>query len=227
MARHRQSLIIASTVVILLGIFVGLGANFFVSRDTSMAVAEVGGTKIPYALFQSRVRQVVDAMRERGTEVTEALEKQVKEDILRDMIVEEIFAQKGAELGLAVSDLELTSDIQRTFRRGDAFDQRLYFQTVITQFHMSPEEYEAMRRRSLLSYKFRQIISNSIKVTPAEAEAAYLKEHGSMKGFEAEKDRVAERLHQERSIATLNYYLRQLSGQLDIKSYLEAREKGA
>ncbi len=223
---HRKSIFAATTAVFLIGMFVGMGGNLFISRDASGAVAEVQGVKLPYSVYQTRVRQTVDAMRDRGSEVTEALEKQVKDELLRDMIVEEIFAQKGAEMGLKVSDLELAADIQQTFRRGGAFDQGAYFQAVVTQLHMSPEQYEEQRRRSLLGQKYRRLITSAIKVDPAEVEALAAKSKVKAKDLPAERERVAARMYQERSFAVLNLHLRQLSAQLDVKSYLDAREKG-
>ena len=228
LSRNRKPIFISIVFMFLIGIFVNLGGYYFSKNDFSESVAEVAGTKIPYSVFLLQVNRYNDRMREQGTEVGEETLKRVKQEVLQELIVEELLAQKAAELGLVVTDLELASEIHHTplFQQGGAFDQRAYFMNVRRQFQMTPRQYEDMRRKSQLSLKLRQFVFLSAKLTPAEVIAAYQEKNaGSVKDFESKKAEFANNLQQQRALNLLNFYLRQLSGKLDIKSHLEEREK--
>lgn len=229
LSRYRKPIFVSIIIVFLLGIFVGLGGYFFSSRDTSEAVAEVAGVKIPYATFLLQTNRIFDRMREQGTDVTEETQKRVRQEVLQEMIVEELLAQKAAEMGLVVTDLELASEIHHTqaFQRNGAFEQRAYFEAVRSHFNMTPRQYEDMRRKSMLALKLRQFVFLSAKLTPAEVVAAYQDRNaGSVKDFESKKGEFSNNLQQQRALNLLNFYLRSLGSKIDIRSYLEDREKG-
>lgn len=228
--RYRKPLFIAIIAIFLIGIFVGLGGYLFTSRDVAGAVASVGSSKIPYSRYAIRVNQYLEALRSRGTEVSDETAKEVRQGLLRDMIVDELLTAKASEFGLVVTDAELSRDIRTTpaFQREGQFNQDLYFMAVRNVFHETPEAYEAWRRKSLLALKLKQLIFHSAKLTPAELREAYAREHkGSLQDFEAKKEEFAARAQQARALDLINYYLRQLGTQVEIRSYLDARESGA
>lgn len=228
--KYRKPLFVAIIAVFLIGIFVGLGGYLFTSRDTSQAVAQVGVVKIPYARFIQRVNQYVEALREQKQEVTDGTVKEVKQAMLRDMIVDEILLMKAEEMGVGVSDAELSRDIRNTpaFQRAGAFDQEVYFQAVRTVFKDTPAAYETFRRRTLMTTKLKQVFFNAAKLTPAEVQAGYAAENkGSMKDFEKNRSEFEARIQQQRALELLNYHLRQVAAQLEIRSFLDQRESGA
>lgn len=227
--RHRTALFIAVIAIFLIGTFVGLGGYLFTSRDTSGAVASVGPLKIPYQRYALRVNQYVEAMRSRGGEVPEAEMKELKQAILRDMIVDELLTLKADEMGIVVTDEDVARDIRNTpaFQRGGAFNQDLYFQAVRTAVRDTPQSYEELRRKQLKTMKLKQLIYNSAKLTPRELEEAYAEANkGSLKGFEKDKAAFAAKAQNQRALELINYYLRQLSTQIEIRTYLEQRESG-
>lgn len=229
LSRHRRTLFIAVIAIFLIGSFVGVGGYFFTSRDTLTAVASVGSSKISYDVFLRRVNQYVEAVRDQGKDVPDDLVKQVKVEMLREMIIEEILAAKAAEMGIKVTDEELSRDIRSTpaFRRGEAYDQDIYFQTVRRVFRDTPQAYEEMRRKTLKANKLKQIIFQTAKVTPAELQQAYARENkGLMKDFDKKKQELENRLQQQRALDLMNYYLRQVGSQVEIRSYLDQRESG-
>ncbi len=227
--RHKKALFIATISIFLLGTFVGLGGYLFTSRDMSMAVASIGRAKIPYDAYVQRVNQYEDALRARGTDVDDKVSQQIKQEVLREMIVDELLQQKAAEIGLSVPDSELARDIQNTpaFQEDHQFNQQLYFARIRQVFHESPEMYEQDRRKQLLAMKLKQLIYHSAKLTPAELEQEYKDLHkGSLKGFDKDKDAFAAKAQQQRALDLVNYYLRQLAQQVEIRTYLEQRERG-
>ena len=227
--RYRKSLFLGIVAVFLLSTFVGLGGYLFIDRDVSAAVASVGAVKIPYMRFRARVDQYAEALRGRGTEINEEAVAEIKKLMLQDMIVDELLLTKADEMGLVVTDEELSRDIQNTpvFQSGGAFNQELYFRAVRTVFHDTPEAYEESRRRTLKVMRLKQLIYQAAKVAPAELRENYAEAHkGSFKDFEKQKDAFASKLRERRAIELINFFLRQLQTQVEIRSYLDQREKG-
>lgn len=229
LSRHRKTLFVVTIVIFLIGTFVGLGGYLFTSRDVSSAVATVGGNKILYSRFVTQVQQYSDMLRGQGTDVTDEVLKQIKQEMLRDMIVQEIMRMKAEEMGLKVTDDELARSIQNTkgFQRNGVFSQDLYFQALRNVYHDSPEDYEHDRRNALLARALQGLIFSTAKLAPSEIQEAYAASNkGSMKDFDKKKDEFTAKLHQQRGLELINYYLRQLSSQIEIRPYLEQRESG-
>lgn len=227
--RYKTTLFVATIAIFLIGTFVGLGGYLFTSRDMSGAVAQVGPTKIPYEQYVTRVNQYEDALRSRGADVTDDMTKEIKQGVLREMIVDELLQQKADEMGIVVTDGELARDIQTTpaFQQDGQFNQQLYFARVRQVFHDSPEAFEKDRRKALKAQKVKQMIYHAAKMTPDEVAQAYKAAHkGSMKDFEKDKAQFEAKAQQARALDLINYYLKQLAQTVEIRTYLDQRESG-
>jgi peptidyl-prolyl cis-trans isomerase D len=227
--RYRQGIYIGVVVVFLIGTFVGLGSYVFLSRDVTGAVAAVGSEKIPYSRFLSRLNQYEDAMKDHGADVTDAAMKEVKLNLLREMIVNQILLSKANEAGILVTDEELSRDIRNTpaFQRDGQFDQLAYFNRVRAALHETPQDYEEDQRKQIEAMRLKQLIFNAAKLPPEELRELYAASNkASMKDFDKKKAEFASRVQQQRALELINYYLRQLSTQLEIRSYLDQRESG-
>jgi peptidyl-prolyl cis-trans isomerase D len=227
--RYHRALFIAVIAIFLIGTFVGLGGYLFTSRDMTGAVASVGEEKIPYERYAVRVNQYLEALRSRGTDVTDELTKEVKQGMLRDMIVDALLEKKADEMGIVVTDGDLARDIQSTpaFQQNGQFSQDLYFNAVRQIFHQTPERFERERRVSMKTARLKQLIYQSAKLTPEQVKEQYAAANkGNLKNFEKERAAFAAKAQQQRALDLINYYLRQLSAQVEIRSYLEQREQG-
>ncbi|MDD5628226.1 MAG: SurA N-terminal domain-containing protein [Elusimicrobia bacterium] len=253
--RYRRPLFIATVAVFLIGTFVGLGGYLFTSNDMTEAVASVGSVKIPYQGYRSRVDQYVDALRNRNGEVSDEAVKEIKVNILRDMIVDEMLLVKAADMGITVTDSELAHDIRSTpaFQAGGEFSPESYFRVVRGVFRDTPQGYETMRRRSLIASRLKQVVFQAAKLTPGELDAAYAKDRAAAETdfqkawaqrgkypeaakltaaefkrryAEQRKQSVAGQAQQVRALELINYFLRQVSSQVEVKSFLEQRESG-
>lgn len=226
--RHRSTLFIGMVAIFLIGIFVGLGGYMFTSRDMSEAVAVVGQTKIPYVRFSARINMYLDAMRQQGKDIPDAQLAEIKQAMLRDMIVDEVLYQEAEKMGIEVTDLELSSAIRsnRGFQRDGHFDPALYFQAVRQSLRMSPEDYEREQRKSMMAAKLKQLIFESSKLMPGELADEYRRAKGSMKEFEKTGAAFGQELERMRALDMINFFLRQVSGQLDIRQFLREREQG-
>jgi peptidyl-prolyl cis-trans isomerase D len=253
--RYRRGLFIGTVAVFLLGTFVGLGGYLFTSRDLSQAVASVGAVKIPYDTFRLRVDQYVDALRSRNRDVPDSDVKEIKADMLREMIVEEMLLVKAKEMGIKVSDEELARDVRGTpaFQAEGQFSPETYFRAVRAAFHDTPQGYEETRRRTLTASRLKQVVFQAAKLTPGELEPFYARDRGAAEKefqkalaqrrrdpeaakltaaefkerfFQERKLAVASQVQERRALELLNLLLRQLSSQVEVKSFLEKRESG-
>jgi len=226
-AKYKRLIFVLVVVLFLAGAFAGLGSYVF-SDSASGAVADVGGTKISYQSFLTQVNRAMEGMKGAGTEVNDAMSKTVKQEVFREMVVEELLAQQGQQLGIAVPDFEVAVEIQNTpqFREGNAFSPRAYYQTIYREFQMSPPEYEAWRKQARLASKFKQFIYTTVKVTPQEAKEYYLAKNKSLKNFDKDGAKVTDELARDKFANMANYLLRQLTVRQEVKSYLEQREQG-
>jgi len=214
-------------------VVVFVGSTFFFSGQiftaaSADAVADVGGKKIPYHRFSLQVNRVLSSLKDSGSDVSEIISKSVKQEVFRDMVIEELLSQQGEKLSMRVPDFEVAVEIQNTpqFTENGAFSTRLYYQTIYNQFQMSPKDYEAWRKKARLAGKFKQLLLTTVKVTPAELQAYYLANNKSLKDFDKNKAKSLDALSREKFAQMANYLLRQLTSQIEIKSYLEQREQG-
>ncbi|MBI4061134.1 MAG: SurA N-terminal domain-containing protein [Elusimicrobia bacterium] len=230
--RHQKSLFVAVISVFLSGTFVGLGGLYFTSRDNDGAVARIGASKIPAQKLLLRVNQYADALREKGTEVDDAMMSRLKREMLQDMMVEEMLALKADELGLRVTNDELSRDIRATpaFQRGGQFDQDAYFQQVRSIFRETPQEYERSRRKSIKSGRLKQLLYRMSKAPPSEVDAVYaqaVKSAPKKDAAKITKEAVAQNLQQQRAVELINQCLRQISTQIEHQQWFERVEGGA
>lgn len=226
--KNKKAIFIGLAVLIAFSSFVGLGSYMLASGDRSSAVAEVAGQKIPYSEFQMRLEQAQQRLHMDTGDVSDDALKHLQQEVLQEMVVETLLAQKATEMGLRVTDLEVAAQIRNdpSFQVDGHFDQRTYFETIMSRYGMTPRRYEAVVRDSLLSFKLRQFVYMAAKVTPAEVVKAYQAKYGTLKDFEKKKAEFANDLQQERGFSLLNYYLRLLSPHVEFRSYLDERLKG-
>lgn len=225
LAKYKRAIFTVVVVIFIGSIFFVSGEVFTSSTD---AVAEVGGTKLPYHRFLTQVNRALDSFRSSGTDVNDVIVRGVKQEVFREMVVEELLSRQAGEIGMLVPDFEVAVEIQNTpqFTEGGAFDPRRYVQTIRQEFQMSPSEYEAWRKQSRLAGKFKQFLYASVKVTPEELKAYYLLKNKSLKDFDKNKDKYLDEISREKFAQVANHLLRQLMGKMEIKSYLDQREQG-
>ncbi len=226
LSKHKRGIFIVVVVVFIGSIFFISGQVF--TAASSEAVADVGGKKIPYQRFILQVNRVLDNFKESGTEVSDVISKSVKQEVFRELVIEELLSQQGDKMAMRVPDFEVAVEIQNTpqFTENGAFSPRLYYQTIFNEFQMSPSAYEAWRKKARLAGKYKQFLFTSVKVTPAELNGYYLSKNKSLKDFEKNKDKYLDELSKDKFSQVANYLLRQLTVQMEIKSYLAEREQG-
>jgi peptidyl-prolyl cis-trans isomerase D len=226
--KYKKIIFIATVSIFVIGVFFGLGAYVY-SGNARGAIAEVNGKKIEADKFYTQVQRVMENLRNSNTEVNEIMEKTVKQQVLREMILEEILYQEASKLKLGVSNFEVAAEIQTTpqFYYEKHFDPRMYVQTIWSNFKMTPPEYEKWRKKARMGNKLKYFIYSSIKITPQELKDEYILSKNQAKDFEKKKDEYMQQLKQKEFMETANYMLRQIASKTEIKTYLDNLEKNA
>ena len=227
--RHQKSIFIATMTVFFGGMFVGFGGYWFTDRDMQGVVARVGKTKISNEALTTRVNLYADRLREQGTELDDDKLKALKREMLNNMMVDEMLSLKADELGLVVTDEELSRDIRATpaFNRAGQFDQEAYFQAVRATFHESPQEYESERRKAIKTSRLKSFFYRLVKLSPEETREAYAAVNkGAMKNFEKDKEAFGGRLQQQRALELVNYCLHQMQPQVEVQNLLDRVDNG-
>lgn len=228
--RRYRTIIWVSVTLAMLLTMVGYGGLYLTSKDFSDSVAVVGKDKIPYIYYRRLVDREIEYIRKNHKDVTDDLTKEVKLEVLQNLIATHICALEARTMGLEVSDEELASAIQQTpeFQSNGVFNQSLYIQTVLQGFNMTVEDYELDLRRQLSAAKYQRLVFGTVKLVPDEIVDEYKRSHdGSDKNFKKDQGKFTQSLQRIRSLAALQSALRHAANHLDVRSFLEEREQGA
>ncbi|MDY6906157.1 MAG: SurA N-terminal domain-containing protein [Thermodesulfobacteriota bacterium] len=162
------------SIIVLAFIFMGVG-NFRERRMTKAAV--VNGKIITARQFQNRYYQLRENYRRQfGGQLNDELLKMLnlKEQAMDQLIAEALLLQKADEMGLRVSDRELAAAIKQmdVFQRNGVFDKAFY-NAQLQRNRLTPENFETLTRRDMLTSKLRSLIMDRVKVSEKEARTWY------------------------------------------------------
>ncbi len=165
---------------LVLGIIILVFIFYFGSmreKQKAEAIATVNGTQIAYADFKSEYQALLDFYRQKyGERLTSDLIKRMslKERAFESILNQTIILSKADEMKLEITDEELKASILAypAFQRDGSFDNDLY-RRALRNVRMTPETFEATRRRILKIEKMERLIRSSAKVSEQEAYEVY------------------------------------------------------
>ncbi len=171
MRKHAQSWLIK----VLLGLIIVVFVLYFGStrwREPAEAVVTVGERVITFSDYRKEYQNLLDMYRQRlGANLTEDVVKSLnlKQQALDNLVNQTVLMMKAEEMGIRVSDEEVRTVIamQPAFQRDGVFDARRYEQLLRYQ-RMSPEEFEALQKKSLMTVKLQDIFRQGVKVSEKE-----------------------------------------------------------
>jgi len=145
--------------------------------DPAESVAVVNDTPITYADFQAAYSNLYQLYKNiYQDQFTPALERQLKlaDKTITGLIDQVLLLEEADRLGLSVSEEELVNAIAaiQAFQENGRFNKERYIQ-VLNYQRLSPEEFESMQRRDLLTAKVREQLQTGITVTEAEIEEEF------------------------------------------------------
>lgn len=181
--KNLRTILTATLIAFIGGIFIGFGGYLWGGIGFD-AVATVNKKNISFRRFQQLYLQQIENLRARGEELNEERLKNIKTDVLHDLIREEIFFQEANKYNILVTDKELAFNIQSTpaFRKDDKFDPSLYY-FVLRRLRMTPRNFEEFTRRRIAGIKLRNFIiaSTILSKNELEKETKYMKSENPKK----------------------------------------------
>ncbi len=176
MRKHARNWIMKVLLGIIIVVFIFYFGSMGTGRQTEV-VATVDGKTIGYAELQKEYQTLVQFYRQRlgGTMTDEMLKGlNLKQQAIDSLVQQAMILQKAKELNLTVTEKDVQDAIMATpaFRRGGAFDERVYNQ-VLRLNKLTPEEFEANQKNALIMTRFVSLLQDGIKVSDREVHDLY------------------------------------------------------
>ena len=176
MRKHAQSWLIK----LLLGLIIVVFVLYFGStrwRDPADGLVTVGDKIITFNDYRKEYQNLLDRYRQRlGANLTEELVKSLnlKQQALDNLVNQAVLGIKAEEMGIRVSDEEVRAIIamQPVFQRDGVFDPKRYEQLIRYQ-RMSPEEFESLQKKAIMTAKVQDIFRQGVKVSDKELSDLY------------------------------------------------------
>jgi peptidyl-prolyl cis-trans isomerase D len=148
--------------------------------QTSVA-AQVNDTEISYADYQRSYSNLYNLYQSiYQNNFTPELEKQLNlgQQAMEQLIQETLLIQEADRRGIKVSNQELVDSIAQygAFQEGGKFSRDRYLQ-VLNYQRSTPEQFEAIQKRQLLTDKVRQQLQQGVAVDGTDIEQAYRDEN--------------------------------------------------
>jgi peptidyl-prolyl cis-trans isomerase D len=176
MRKHAQSWLIK----VLLGLIIVVFVLYFGSsrwRDPAEGLVTVGDQHITFNDYRKEYQNLLDMYRQRlGANLTEEVVKSLnlKQQALDNLVNQAVLRIKADEMGIRVSDDEVRAIIamQPAFQRDGVFDPKRYDQLLRYQ-RMSPEEFESLQKKAIMTAKVQDIFREGVKVSEKELSDLY------------------------------------------------------
>lgn len=185
----RQNTVLKYLIYTALGVIIvvfaiSFGPGSFGRRNPRAATqaASVDGQIITAAALNRAYGQALERYRSiagRPLKPEEAEAMGLRKQVLDSLIERELVARAAVAHGIRVSDDELKKTIMETefFQVDGKFDPKRYQQIVNNYFGLPRAKYEAELRKDLLAQKMRLALKETVKVSPEEVKAAYIREN--------------------------------------------------
>lgn len=219
--KHKKIIFTITVVVFVLGIFFGLGAYV---GDISVGnwVAVVGKSKISYDDYERMVRIASENIsKKQDLPDNDMLRKMIRDEVFKDMIVNELLYQEAKKLNMMVSDFEVAVEIANTpiFMTEGKFDPRIYANTIWSNYRMSVKEYESWRKKERNIMHFKQFLYSNLKLTVDDINFYTNILGEKAKDLLKDKTKLTNAVIEQKFLDIANYYLRQLTSKVEIKDY--------
>ena len=168
--KYRNPILITTVVIFLASIGI-LGAGAVADEyGTNAVLAKVGNTKIQYKTFATAYDMARQQYINEGKELTEEQDKQLKQEIVQSLVLQEALSQAADEMGIGTSKTEVAYFIKNMpiFAPDGEFNKNAYIYVVRNQFHVNPAEFEHNLMKQLSVQKFKRVLAASALPTSLE-----------------------------------------------------------
>lgn len=172
MRKNAGSLIIKILFGVIIIVFVLWGVGTDRSQQANQ-VAVVNGEAITLEEYSRVYDNLLEQMRSRfGGQLDEETIRMlnIRQQAVNQLIDERVMLHEAREMGILVSDEELTESIRRfpAFQVNGVFDTRQY-NRVLSSSRLTAEVFETAQRRAIVVDKLRRFVSQGAMVSEAEA----------------------------------------------------------
>ena len=183
-ARSSLIVLIFGAIIVSFIFSFGRGSSGFRTRTPETWAATVNGDLVTAGDFaQAYATRFRQAAAQRGGKYTTENAKQddLRRATLKSLVDQELIAQQAKDLGVVVSDQELSDSIARSqqFQQNGKFDFDYYKRLVENGYGMSVPRFEDAWRRDLMRAKVVQAALNGAAVSDDEVRAFYQAQHES------------------------------------------------
>jgi peptidyl-prolyl cis-trans isomerase D len=181
-ARSSLIVLIFGAIIVTFIFSFGRGSSGFRTRTPETWAARVNGDVVTASDFgqayASRFRQM-SAQRGGKYTIEDAKQDDLKRLTLRALVDQELVAQQAKDLGIVVTDQELSDAIAKSpqFQQNGRFDFEYYRRLVENGYGMSVPRFEDAWRRDMLRTKVLQTVLNGAQVSDDEVRAYYIAQH--------------------------------------------------
>lgn len=170
MRQHAKYFYVLFVLVILTFIFWGVGG---VDNTTTLPVASIGDERISIEEYWRSYYDMSDLYRDiYGDKFDDEMQEALKQTVLNSLVEERVLLQAARESGITVSDAELRDAVMSdpAFQQNGAFSRDVY-QNRLRLNRLSPEYYEAVKRRELTIEKIKSLVHGAVGLSQAELAA--------------------------------------------------------
>lgn len=214
MRKHAKFFYVFFFLVIISFIFLYVGP---IDKNQNPVVVEIGKDKVyldEYWRAYDNLRNFYrDIYKDKFTpEMEEKLN--LKEKTLKKLIEERLLLMKAADMGIYVSDEELQKAImsEPAFQRDGVFNRNIYLRTLQLN-RLTPAYYEAAKRNELILKKMRNLIEDSVDLTPLDTSL--------FKGNKKFLDLIKNSLLTDKKNKVLDSFVETLKKQYNVKIHSE------
>ncbi|MGB9428649.1 MAG: SurA N-terminal domain-containing protein [Gammaproteobacteria bacterium] len=162
-------------LVLIIGPFALWGINSYFSASSDTSVAKVNGAEISPQDFQQAYQGRYQQMEQLfGASFKPGMidEKQLRQEVLRQLINETLLDQQAAKRHYSISDADLAATVQQmqSFQVDGKFSSQVY-QAALTNAGMTAADFEQRERQGLAVNQLQNAIQASAFVTPQQLES--------------------------------------------------------
>ena len=147
----------------------------FVDQKTNPdAIARVGKSEITYTLLGEAWQSKLQQLYEQGIKVTDEKEKELKKEILNQLIEKRLLLDYAKKLNVTTSEEEVAQAIAQIPAFGDKgkFDKERYLQ-VLYNARIKVDDFENEQAESIILTKLKNQLMADVKVTTDELKAYF------------------------------------------------------
>lgn len=167
-------------VVLVFVFFFGYNQMDTPNQGPQAVLMRVNGTDIRQSEYNLAYKSTVEMYKQtfKG-EVPPDMTKMISKSSMQQLINQRLMIDAATKMGLRVSNEELAKSIEndKRFQKDGVFERAAYRDYFLPSFQRDfGLNYEELLRNELLAKKLDDVLHSSVKVSPAEAKAAYWQE---------------------------------------------------